>query len=95
MDAELDRLLNGLARAPIDRRLDQLEPHVWDRIEAGQRARRDWTLQLRLSGAAVAMAMVVGTVAGGAAVAARSEPELSALAPGIALAPSTLLDSGH
>jgi hypothetical protein len=85
----LDRLLADLASAPADRRLDQLEPAVWARIEAERRPVAGFLRPARA--ATVALALVGGAVLGGLQTARAPQAE-SVLTADAALAPSTLLD---
>ena len=90
MTANLDLLLSQLDMPPLDRRLDQLEPLVWARIEhlRSGSARSDvWGWRAALTAAMLA----IGVLAGGA-LAARPAQEMSPFALGAALAPSTLLE---
>jgi hypothetical protein len=89
MTADLERLLLALRERPVDRRLDQLEPRVWERIEAARIVvgpTRSWRWQAGLA----AVMLTFGAFAGGAA-AARPESDFSPFAVHAAYAPSTLL----
>ncbi|MBY0563680.1 MAG: hypothetical protein K2P58_05770 [Hyphomonadaceae bacterium] len=89
MNANLERLLSALRERPLDRGLDQLEPRVWERIEAAGIVvgpSRAWRWQ---AGLAAAM-LTFGAFAGGAAT-ARTESDFSPFAVHAAYAPSTLL----
>lgn len=84
----LDENLARLAAAPVDRRLDDLEPSVWARVHRRatvQAAPWPWAV------AGTAAALVIGVAVGGGAVARPSADRLG-FSAGVALAPSTLLD---
>jgi hypothetical protein len=64
MTDRLDQLLRALPAPGLDHPLDQLEPAVWARIEAG---RAPWGLagvSFRMQLAAAALALVVGLAFG-------------------------------
>jgi hypothetical protein len=89
MTVDLERLLLALRERPLDRRLDQLEPRVWERIEAARISvgrPRDWRWQAGLA----AVMLTFGVLAGGAS-AARPGSDFSPFAVHAAYAPSTLL----
>ncbi|MBN8607621.1 MAG: hypothetical protein J0L81_11945 [Caulobacterales bacterium] len=89
MTADLERLFLALRERPVDRKLDQLEPRVWGRIEAARTIvwpTRSWRWQAGLA----AVMLAFGAFAGGAA-AARPESDFSPFAVHAAYAPSTLL----
>jgi hypothetical protein len=88
--APLDRLLAELAATPADRRLDQLEPAVWARLERRPRPAAD-RLFVRVRAATVALATLGGALIGGLQAARAPEPQPALLADA-ALAPSTLLE---
>lgn len=91
MNIDLDTSLARLRDAPIERRLDQLEPGVWARIDALRReAPQGGVWGWRAALAAVMLSF--GALAGGVAVA---QPESSPFAIHSALAPSTLLEDGR
>jgi hypothetical protein len=94
VDNQLDRALASLKAAPLDRRLDQLEPQVWARIEAAAQRRDGASLFLPVRAAGVAAALVFGVALGGVGASeARAErQEVSAFSLDIRLAPSTLLE---
>lgn len=90
MNGDLERLLLALRERPLERRLDRLEPRVWERIEGARTevgAIRGWRWQAGLA----AMMLTFGVFAGGAAAAARPESDFSPFALHAAYAPSTLL----
>jgi len=92
MNTDLDKCLDRLRDAPPDRRLDQLEPAVWARINA---ARRE-TPQGAVWGWRAALAAIMlsfGALAGG--VASAQSQESSPFAIHASLAPSTLLEEGR
>lgn len=91
----LDRMLAALRAQPGDPRLASLEPRVWQRV-AARAAPSSWGRQLRWQGTAVAMAMSLGAVIGGAAAAKSGEPrEMAVFSTDAALAPSTILAGGR
>lgn len=61
---DLDNALAAHNDSGLDTLLEGLEPRVWQRIEA----RNERTRTMRMQGAAVAVALVVGIVNGGIAV---------------------------
>jgi hypothetical protein len=89
MTVDLERLLLALRERPLDRRLDQLEPKVWEQIEAARMIvgpPRAWRWQAALA----AVMLTFGAFAGGAS-AARPAIDFSPFAVHAAYAPSTLL----
>jgi hypothetical protein len=90
----LDRALDLLTAEPLDRRLDQLEPAVWARIEAARQARDSLSLFLPVRAAAVVAALAFGVAIGGfGASEARAErQEVAVFSLETQLAPSTLLE---
>lgn len=88
--SDLDRMLAAWSARTIRADLNQLEPHVWARISATERATVAGALGFRA--ALVASVMAIGVIAGGASVSA--EPEVSPFATHSAYAPSTLLEGG-
>ena len=92
MNTDLDTLLNRLRNASPDRRLDQLEPGVWARIDAVRReAPRGGVWGWRAAMAAIMLS--AGAMAGG--VASARPQESSPFAIHSSLAPSTLLEEGR
>jgi hypothetical protein len=93
VDNRLDKALASLKAEPPDRRLDQLEPAVWARIEAGQ-GRDSAQSFLPVRAAAVAVALMFGVALGGlGAGEARAErQEVAVFSLDSRLAPSTLLE---
>ena len=92
MNTDLDNLLNRLRDAPPDRRLDQLEPGVWARIDAVRmETTRSSAWGWRAAVAAVMLS--AGAMAGG--VASAKPQESSPFAIHSSLAPSTLLEEGR
>lgn len=94
MDNRLDRALASLKAEPPDRRLDQLEPAVWARIEAARQVGESVSLFLPVRAAAVVAALVFGVALGGfGASEARAErQEVAVFSLESRLAPSTLLE---
>ena len=94
VDNRLDRALASLKTEPLDRRLDQLEPAVWARIEAARQGRDGATLFLPVRAAAVAAALMLGVALGsfGAGEARAERQEVAVFSLDSDLAPSTLLD---
>ena len=94
MDNRLDRTLASLKAEPLDRRLDQLEPGVWARIEAARLSRDSASLFLPVRAAAVVAALVFGVALGGVGAGeARAErQEVAVFSLDARLAPSTLLE---
>jgi hypothetical protein len=91
MTDHLEQLLTRLGAAPTDRRLDQLEPTVWARIDGARRQAPHgavWGWRAALA----AVMLTTGAFASGAA--AQSE-ENSPFAIHSSLAPSTLLEGGQ
>jgi hypothetical protein len=89
MTDDLEPLLTKLRVRPVLRRLDQLEPAVWRRIDdvrVDQAQVRNWRWQAGLA----AVILTFGAFAGGVA-AARPETDSSPFAVHAAYAPSTLL----
>lgn len=89
MNADLERLLSALRDRPLDHRLDQLEPRVWERIE-GARLDIGQTRSWRWQAGLAAIMLTFGVLAGGAA-SARPESDFSPFAVNATYAPSTLL----
>jgi len=94
VDNRLDTALANLKAEPLDRRLDQLEPAVWARIEAARQVRDGASLFLPVRAAAVVAALAFGVALGGfGASEARAErQEVSVFSLESRLAPSTLLE---
>jgi hypothetical protein len=94
VDNRLDRTLARLKAEPLDRRLDQLEPAVWARIEAARQGRDSASLFLPVRAAAVVAALVFGVALGGVGAGeARAErQEVAVFSLDARLAPSTLLE---
>ena len=92
MTDALSPLLAALRAKPLDARLDQLEPRVWERIGREQSQAQGGLWRWR-AGVAAAM-LASGTLAGGAA-AANAVADPSPFAVHSAYAPSTLLESGR
>jgi hypothetical protein len=88
--SSLDELLADLAATPAGRRLDQLEPAVWARLQHRERRDADHRI-VRVRVAAVALAMVGGALIGGLQAWRAPEPQPILFADA-ALAPSTLLE---
>ena len=95
MNNRLDEAIRQLRDQEIDRRLDQLEPQVWRRIEARRRGAPAGAL-LPIRAGMTAAALALGVAVGGAAAASAMshEQEISVFSVQPRLAPSTLLD-GH
>lgn len=92
MNTDLDHILGRLRDAPLDHRLDQLEPGVWARIDAARReAPQGGAWGWRAALAAVMLSF--GALAGG--VAAAQSQESSPFAIHSSLAPSTLLEGSR
>lgn len=92
MNIDLDHFLGRLQNAPLDQRLDQIEPGVWARIDAARReAPQSGTWGWRAALAAVMLCF--GALAGG--VAAAQAQESSPFAIQSSLAPSTLLEGSR
>lgn len=92
MTHRLDQLLSQLGAAQADRRLDQLEPAVWARIDGARRQTPRgavWGWRAALA----ALMLTTGAFAGG--VAAAQSEDSSPFAIHAALAPSTLLEGGQ
>jgi hypothetical protein len=89
--SDLDRMLAAWSAGESRADLGQLEPQVWARLGATERAVVADALGFRA--ALIASVMAVGVIAGGAA-SATAEPEVSPFATHSAYAPSTLLESG-
>lgn len=94
MDQQLDGLLARLKTQAPDRRLDQVEPHVWGRIAVSRRQGASLATQIQWRAAAVGLAMTLGAAFGGVAAAARpgEAPEMAVFSTRAALAPSTLIE---
>jgi hypothetical protein len=94
VDNQLDRALASLKAESLDRRLDQLEPVVWARIEAARQGRDATSLFLPVRAAAVVAALVFGVALGGVGAGeARAErQEVAVFSLDARLAPSTLLE---
>lgn len=94
MHPDLEDDLKALSDQPPCARLAGLEVVVWRRIAELRRARRDATTVYALRAAAVAGALGLGMLGGGAtAVAVAAEmQEVSVFSVKTSLAPSTLLD---
>jgi len=95
MTDRLDQLLRALPAPGLDHALDQLEPAVWARIEAG---RAGWAAPaglFRLQLAAAALALVVGLAFGWSMSAHRAaaDPQ-SDYADYAAVGPLARLESG-
>lgn len=92
MTDHLGQLLTRLGAAPTDRRLDQLEPTVWARIDGARRQAPHgavWGWRAALA----AVMLTTGAFASG--VAAAQSEESSPFAIHSSLAPSTLLEGGQ
>lgn len=94
MNDRLDDELKTLGNEPAPARFALVEAQVWREIESARRARSAAPAILVVRAGAVAGALGLGVVAGGAtAVAVAAEvQEISALSVKAELAPSTLLD---
>ena len=92
MADRLDNLLTGLKTEPTDRRLDQLEPTVWARLDRAGETRSGAIFAFRT--AAVVGSLFLGVATGGlAAGSVRAQAdEISVFSLGPQLAPSTLLE---
>jgi hypothetical protein len=90
MRGDLDDLLGGLARAPLDHGLQGLEGAVMDGVARGRADRRTLYVLLPAQAAAVAVSVAIGVFAGGAAGRVGPAPQEFAMV-GSELAPSTLL----
>ncbi len=91
----LENTLRALKSAPPDRRLDQLEPAVWARIDGrgeGRAGAGEAVFAFRT--AAVVCALLLGVATGGLAASSwrPSSDEISVFSLGPKLAPSTLLE---
>ncbi|MEO6339656.1 MAG: hypothetical protein ABIO39_06435 [Caulobacteraceae bacterium] len=94
MPNTIDDLLAGLRDAAPDRRLDQLEPAVWNRIDAA-RVIRGPASSLRMQFAVAAGALVIGLAVGQATVRPAAPPsEAVLLSDDAMLAPSIRLEGG-
>lgn len=92
MSTDIEQLLNRLRDAPGDRRLDQLEPGVWSRIDAQRReAPRGGVWGWRAAVAAVMLSVGVFSTT----VASAKSQESSPFAIHSSLAPSTLLEDSR
>lgn len=92
MNTDIDPLLTRLRDAPADRRLDQLEPSAWARIDAIRRE----TPRGGVWGWRAAMAAVMLTTGVFAStVASAKSQESSPFEIHSSLAPSTLLEDGR
>ena len=91
MTEKLDSLLQQMRSAPLDRDLSRVEPGVWARIAAAEQALplAGW----RLPALSALAALLVGVAS--TTTASARPPEVSPFSPGIALAPSTLLETGR
>jgi len=92
MTDRLEQLLSRLAATPADRRLDQLEPAAWARIDSARRQTPHgavWGWRAALA----AVMLTTGAFASG--VAAAQSEENSPFAIHSSLAPSTLLEGGQ
>lgn len=92
MTDRLDQLLSQLGAAPTDRRLDQLEPAIWARID-GSRRQTPRSAVWGWRAALAAVMLTTGAFASG--VAAAQSEESSPFAIHSALAPSTLLEGSR
>jgi hypothetical protein len=94
VDEPIDKALEDLKSAPLDLRIDQLEPRVWARIADARDARGASAFLMPVRAGAVAAAVVFGVAVGGlGASAARAErAEVSVFSVDARLAPSTLLE---
>lgn len=91
----LDRALRALKAQPADRRLDQLEPAVWRRVERAEgRTAIGAGAAFSVRFAGVVGSLCLGLAAGGlsAASAKVADNEISVFSVGPQLAPSTLLE---
>lgn len=86
---DLDRLLTAWAKGAVHADLSLMEPQIWARINADQRAPVSEILGFRA--ALIASVLTLGIVAGGAA-SVMAKPETSPFAVRAAYAPSTLLE---
>ena len=94
MPNTIDDLLTGLRNAGPDRRLDQLEPAVWSRIDT-LRANRAPAGSLRMQFAVAVGALVIGLAVGQATVRPAPPPsEAVLLSDDAMLAPSIRLEGG-
>jgi hypothetical protein len=94
MSDRIDDLLAGLRDAPADRRLDQLEPAVWRRIEA-QRVERAPAGSFRMQLAVAVGALVIGLAVGQSVVRPQPRPsEAVLLSEDASLTPSMRLEGG-
>lgn len=91
MNETLNALLARLRAAPPDRRLDQMEPAVWARIE-GARAAAPIAGAWGWRAALAALMLSMGAYVSAAATA--PAPDSSPFSVHAALAPSTLLEGG-
>ncbi|TPE60712.1 hypothetical protein FJQ54_10175 [Sandaracinobacter neustonicus] len=91
MTDKLDSLLQLMRDAPPDRDLGMVEPRVWKRIATVEQAMplAGW----RLPALSALAALLVGVAS--TTTASARPPEVSPFSSGIALAPSTLLESGR
>ena len=94
MDERLESTLRALKAQPVDRRLDQLEPAVWRRLQQAGDLRPAAGAAFAVRFAAVIGSLFLGLAAGGltAASAGVRDSEISVFSVGPQLAPSTLLE---
>ena len=93
MSNRIDDLLAGLRDAAPDRRLDQLEPAVWARIDA-RRADRAPAGSFRLQLAVAVGALVIGLAMGQSVVRPHAPSEAVLLSEDAGLTPSMRLEGG-
>ena len=94
MSDRIDNLLTALRDAGPDRRLDQLEPAVWARIDA-KRVDRAPAGSFRMQLAVAAAALVIGLAVGGQTIARPHAPsEAVMLSEDASLTPSMRLEGG-
>jgi hypothetical protein len=93
MTTQIDRALAALRDAPADRRLDQLEPAVWARIER-RRGEAAGAGSFRLQLAVAAGALMLGVAFAHVTVQPKPPSEAVLLSEEAAFAPSIRLAGG-
>lgn len=93
MDQELDRLFARLKAQGPDRRLDGLEPQVFERIAHQRRIAAGLTAQLQWRAAAIGLALSFGAAFGGIMAGQPSDmTEMAVFSVNSVFAPSTILE---
>lgn len=97
MSDRLDKLVGGLAGAPLDRPLDGFETEIGRSIARRRRDMKDAALLAPVRIASLGVALAMGVTAGGAAstMAFLTPQPLSVFSPSTHLAPSSLLETGE